>query len=345
MNVMKEKRLYSIEFLRIFFVFFIILGHIMKNYPGVKSVMLDFFHTKEMKTYMGVEFFFIIGGFFLYKRIQNSSNIFDLIKKIYIRLVPGLFFIFLICVLSSTVRISRFPMILSLTTGLSIPGEVTGWGDWYVGVYFWCSLLFIGLFHNNIRRGFLWTAVLSYFTLSLKFNAPYEGWVKTYYTIVGNLFIRGVHSMGLGMLTAYLTDKIQHPNNSRLLRIIFTALEVYCFVHIFNSVARTSHSHFNYFEIEIVFVILLVCISHSLGYITEYLNKAKNIRFLSKYTYGVFLGHIPFLKYLLVHPDLGLSGLSCSLIIIMGAIMTGIFEYHIVDKKVVPQITKYINDS
>ena len=41
--------LYAIEFLRVFFIFFIILGHIMERYSSVKDTVLNFFNTKYMQ--------------------------------------------------------------------------------------------------------------------------------------------------------------------------------------------------------------------------------------------------------------------------------------------------------
>lgn len=336
----KKPKLYAIEFLRIFFVFFIILGHIMEKYPEINNEMLGLLSTKKTQTWFGVEFFFMIGGFFLYRRILSAQNIFELIKKIYIRLVPALLFVFLLCVASGTVGMAGFPGILSLTTGLTIPGEITGWGDWYVGVYFWCSLLFIGLFYNNIKQGFLWTGILAYFTLCLKFNAPYDGWMKTYYTVIGNQFVRGIYSMGLGIMAAYLADKIKVPNKKSI-RVIFTVLEIYCLVCVFNYIARSSHSRFNFLEIEVIFGILLICIANSLGYITSYLNKISKIQLISRYTYPIFLGHIPFIKYLLSHQNCGFDDTACGLIVLEGATLMGIFEYHVIEKKVVPWIAKY----
>ncbi len=339
-HISEKTRLYAIEFLRIFFIFFIILGHIMERYPEIKSGVLSFLHTKEMNTGFGVEFFFIIGGFFLYKRILSPYNTFELIKKIYVRLVPALLFIFLICSVSKTVGFSHFPAILSLCTGLTIPGEITGWGDWYVGVYFWCSLLFIGLFRNNIRQGFLWTAVLCYLTLCLKFNAPYDGWMKTYYTVIGNQVVRGVYSMGIGIVAAYLSDKVK-VSKKKGVALFFTAFEVYCCVAIFNYVARSSHSHVNFWEMETLFAALLICIANSLGYVTKYLNKFSKIQLVSRYAYPIFLGHIPFIKFLIQHPDYGFNYTTCGLIILGGAITTGVIEYHLVEKRIVPWVTLY----
>lgn len=313
----KKPKLYAIEFLRVFFVFFIILGHIMERYSEVKTNVLAFFHTKGMQTWFGVEFFFLIGGFFLYKRLTQTENIFELVKKLYIRLLPALLFVFFLCVISGTSKVYQFPLILSLTTGLTIPGEVIGWGDWYVGVYFWCSLLFIGLFHNNVKQGLLWTAVLSYFTLCLKFNAPYDGWMKTYYTIIGNQFVRGVYSMGIGMAAAFLSERFLVADKKGI-KFFFTAFEAYALVLVFNYIARTSHNHLNFWEMEIVFALFLISVAHSTGYISSLLNKVKRIQKISKYSYPVFLGHIPFIKFLLVHQSFGLNGATCGLIVLGG---------------------------
>lgn len=336
----KKPRLYAIEFLRVFFVFFIILGHIMERYPEVNTNVLAFFHTKGMQTWFGVEFFFVIGGFFLYKKIVSATNTFELIKKIYTRLIPALIFVFLVCILSGTSKLERFPAILSLTTGLSIPGEATGWGDWYVGVYFWCSLLFIGLFSNNMKQGFLLTGILSYFTLCLKFNAPYDGWMKTYYTIIGNQVIRGVYSMGIGMAAAFLSERFLVADKKGI-KFFFTAFEAYALVLVFNYIARTSHNHLNFWEMEIVFVLFLISVAHSAGYISSLLNKVKRIQKISRYSYPVFLGHIPFIKFLLVHQSFGLNGATCSLIVLFVATLIGIFEYHIVEKRIMPWVCKY----
>lgn len=336
----KAEKIYTIEFLRVFFVFFIILGHIMRQNHFIKENVLNFFNTKTMHTWFVVEFFFIIGGFFLYNRILSTPNIFTLIKKIYTRLLPPLLFVFFLCVISGTCSFNKFPTILSLTTGLTIPGEVTGWGDWYVGVYFWCSLLFISLFSNNLRQGFLWASALSYITLCLKFNAPYDGWMKTYYTVIGNQLVRGIYSMGLGITAAYLSDKVRIIDKIGV-TLFFGAFEIYCLISIFTYIARASHTPFNFWEIEIIFALFLISTANSLGFISKYLNKVKKIHLISRYSYPIFLGHIPFIKFLLQHQNCGFNDTTFGLIIMEGAILTGVIEYHLIEKKVVPWITKY----
>ena len=322
--------LYAIEFLRVFFIFFIILGHIMERYSSVKDTVLNFFNTKYMQGWFCVEFFFIIGGFFLYLRIH---------KRIYLRLLPALVFVFCVCLLLGTVHRDRFPLILTMTTGLTIPGEATGWGDWYVGSYFWASCLYVGLFMLCRKQAFIWTFVLMYITICLKFNAPYDGFMKTYYTIVGNQFIRAIYSIGLGISAAYLAEKVDLKKNAFTISI-FTILEIMGFLSVFYYIARSSHIHFNFWEMEIVFALLLISISKSFGWVSLTLNSISKIQYISRYTYSIFLGHIIFIKQLMSHQSYGLSGTSCALIILGGATIAGVFEYHIVEKKIMPWIIK-----
>ncbi len=341
------KRIYTIEFLRIFFVFFIILGHIMQMYPEVKSNVLDCLNTRETHTWFGVEFFFIIGGFFLYRRISSEQNIWELTKKIYIRLMPPLLFVFLVCFVvgtkNSELYFSRFPLILTLTAGVGLPGEATGWGDWYVSTYFWCSLLYMGILWSNPKGAFLWIGILMYCGLILKFNAPYE-WMGTYYTIICTDFVRGLYSFGLGIVIGYLSLKIKKLHRIEI-RLFFTVLESYFLFCIVNYIARSSYSQFSFWEIELIFSFFLICCVHSLGYITQILNNCNKVYNFSKYTYSIFLCHIPCMSILWAHNHYGLSGETCALVILGGAIIIGIAEYHLIEQKLVPYLKKYFKEN
>lgn len=344
-NTPQPNRLYMVEFLRIFFLFFIILGHIMERFPMIKSSVFNFFETQAMNGWFGVEFFFIIGGFFLYARIKKSDDAWSLIKKTYVRLFPALMFIFLLLVCCGLTKIQKLPMILTLTTGLTIPGEVTGWGDWYVGAYFWASALFVSLFVLNRKQAFLWTFILMYLTLCLKFNAPYEGWMKTYYTIVGNQIIRAIYSMGLGITAAFVSDKVSIKNNLST-QYIFTAIEIICLISIFGYIIYPKIYTFNFWEIEIVFAILMISIKSSYGYISTILNRCSKIQYISRYTYSIFLGHIIPIRLLLSSPNkFSLSESNCALLIFGGAIVIGIIEYHLIEQKLVPYLKKYFKEN
>ncbi len=204
---------------------------------------------------------------------------------------------------------------------------------------FWASCLYVGLFMLCRKQAFIWTFVLMYITICLKFNAPYDGFMKTYYTIVGNQFIRAIYSIGLGISAAYLAEKVDLKKNAFTISI-FTILEIMGFLSVFYYIARSSHIHFNFWEMEIVFALLLISISKSFGWVSLTLNSISKIQYISRYTYSIFLGHIIFIKQLMSHQSYGLSGTSCALIILGGATIAGVFEYHIVEKKIMPWIIK-----
>lgn len=341
----KPKRIYSIEFLRIFFVFFIILGHIMSMYSDVQVNILNFFHTQEMHTWFGVEFFFIIGGFFLYNRVKSMQYPTKIIKNLYIRLAPALIFVFLTCFLFGSknpgLYIARLPLIATLTAGIGLPGEATGWGDWYVSTYFWCSLLYIGIFYAGYKKAFLWVCVLIYLTVCLKFHAPYK-WMGTYFDIICTDLVRGIYSMGLGIITAYLCEKVNIVKKVGT-RLFFTVVEFYLLFNVFNYIARSSISQFTFWEIELIFACLMICMVHSLGYITELFNKFSFINFFSKYVYQIFLCHIICFAVLWSHNHYNLPGITCASIIFSGAIILGVFEYHVIEKKLVPWLLNYFS--
>ncbi len=333
-----KNRIYAVEFLRVFFIFFIILGHMMELYPDVKDSVLRFLHTRETHTWFGVEFFFIIGGFFLYKRLQSTRNITELIKKIYLRLFPALLFVFLMCtVFIDKHYLYRFPLIFSLTAGIGLPEQATGWGDWYVSTYFWCSLLYIGIFCHKSKYAFLWTGILIYLTACLKFHAPYE-FMSTYYTVICTDFIRGIYSMGLGIIAAYLSEHFK-VSDKLSLRLIFTIIELFFLWCVLKYIV--SSSRFSFWETELIFSALLILMDHSAGYISYALNKYKKIQYISRYTYSIFVSHIVCVSVLWTHRDIGLSGSIYSLFCGGGVILIGIFEYHIIEKKLVPQVIKY----
>lgn len=336
----KQNYLYSVEFLRIFLLFFVILGHILIMFPATNELVLSFFDSNGLRGWFGVEFFFIIAGFFLFKRIQETSSAVNLIKKTYWRLMPPLLFVFLLCVIFTHLNIQKVPSILTLTTGLSIPKEVTRWGDWYVATYFWCSCFLIGLFLSCKKQAFLILYTVMYLLLCLKFNAPDLGWMKTYYTVIGNQFIRGIYSMGIGMTAAFIADKLT-LKTTPVTQICYTFVEVFGLLSVFSYIIYPLKSHFTFLEVEIIFAILMISFHSSYGYISSTLNQISQIKYISRYTYSIFLAHILPIRLLNLSKDTPPRHDLMPLFFVFGlAITIGVFEYHIVEKRVVPWLKK-----
>ena len=344
------KKLYAIEFLRIFFLVFIILGHIFaitNNHSGqenLENATFKLFHTSSMNTGFGVEFFLVIGGFFLYQRMQKKVNPFALIKKIYTRLFPALATIYIGICLFAYGNFTTVTQILTLTTGLRIPGEATGWGDWYVGVYFWVSAFYIGIFLLYPKQGIFWTLVLIYLSVSLGYNTPDPGFQKTYYGFLGRDTIRGIYSIGIGIIVAYIMPHLKFKPN-RIERIIFTLAEIGILLNVFNYIVRSSHSQLSFFQIEVLFGILLISINYSWGFLSSYLNSCRKIEYISRYSYQIFIGQIFAIMLVRVHHNYGLTDYNCALLVYTISILVGIGEYHLIENWLLPKLKqKFIKE-
>lgn len=343
-NTHQPKKLYMVEFLRIFFVFSIILSHICNIYPEINYSVTKFFSINSFTTGFSVECFFIIGGFFLYNKIINSLSIYSLIQKIYLRLLPAFLVVFILTLLGAYVPIYKLPIVLTLTTGLSIPASVTGWGDWYVGAYFWTCCLYICILYFNLQKGLIATVILVYISTCITFHNTVTGLNDTYFTIIGSQLIRGIYSVGIGICAAALMNNFK-PISRFEIRIVFTIIEGIILFATYTAVLRKEYSPYNFFERELIFAFLLISSKFSWGYFSQYLNKLAWIEKISCYSYPIFLSHIVPLKILQTHNNYGLSELNCALLIFGGAIFIGITEYHLIEQKLVPYLKKYFKEN
>ena len=150
----KGKRIYFVEFLRIFLILSIVLVHIGGRIDrDLRASICMLFHTKTWALQFAVECFFIIGGFFLYKTIKNTSlpKLSTRIANLWLRLMPGIIFCYAILVCLGAREWWNFPFCLFPAEGYGLPGILVGYGDWYVGVYFVVSCFFIALFSENCK--------------------------------------------------------------------------------------------------------------------------------------------------------------------------------------------------
>lgn len=76
---------------------------------------------------------------FLYTSQTNLSSV-ACIQKLYLRLIPEVLILFTISVPFNQISFEYIFGIITLTSGLSIPGELIPAGLWFVAVNFWCSV-------------------------------------------------------------------------------------------------------------------------------------------------------------------------------------------------------------
>lgn len=343
----QSKKLYAVEFLRIWFILCVIIQHAFHVWPESCKWLLRVLGSSGFRLATdAVSFFFIIGGFFLYRSlVRRNDNAWELIKKTYIRLIPGLLFAFTICYAIGDVTIAHLPALLVLFGGTSIAPVVVGWGEWFLGTYFWVTCLFIGIFRMTPKYGWLWLGILLYMVLELRLYAPITNksmYVQsTYYTIIGKDFTRGIIGMGWGMIAGFLADRIHLPSKWPI-KVLFTVIEVICLINLFKSALYAKHFHLSAIEMELLGVVFMISVANSWGYVSTLLNKLSFIQLFSRYTFSALIGHIICMRLMFKFKNFGMCDYSSTISVIGGGILIAIIEYHLIEKIVIPKIKAFL---
>ena len=344
---LQTKRLYAVEFLRIWLILCVIFSHIIKISPDFKILLIDTLHSSGLRLHeYSVSFFFMIGGFFLYRNLaRNENSAYSMIKKTYFRLMPGLAFAFTICLIIGFTKWMHAPIVLSLFGGTSLAPVVVRGGEWFIGTYFWVTCLYIGIFKISPKNGWLWLGILMYLVLELRLYAPItnkEKYVQsTYYTIIGKDFIRGIIGMGWGMIAGFFADRIR-LSTTWPIKTLFTIIEAICLINLYNALLNTKSFHLTVIEMELLGIIFMISVANSWGYISTLLNRMSFIQLFSRYTYSVLIGHIVCLRTLEKYNNFDMGDYSRALFVIGGGIVLGVIEYHLIEKWFVPKIKNYI---
>lgn len=355
------RRLYLVEFLRVFLILSVFLVHVGDwiDTP-LKRNILEFFHTKDWKPWFAVEPFFIVGGFFLYKRIVRllygdegkseypppvRPDIFSFFVRLWVRLMPGIIFCYTLLVTFGARNWWDFPFLLFPASGYGITAELVGYADWFIGVYFLTNCLFMTLFFSFRKTAWFWVCTLTILCWCLTLNMQADKLVMggtggMYYGFLSRNMARGISCMGLGMVAAYLSGR-WCPRAGVALRLTATALEVLCVVMLFNYMYRTSLVHYNFVAVQIMVALLLISAAHSLGYISVLLNRFSGIMYVSRYTYSILLIQGMLVRYFYVNHNFGMNSRDCFFIILAVAIPLVLTEYHLIEKWLVPRLLSF----
>ena len=200
------KRLYSIEWLRIWFTALIILCH-----TAYYNLITNFFHGHSVlsgSTYTDV--FFLISGFFIFISLQNAKDesIIQVIKHRCLRLLPALWLYKILCVILLSYKFKYLPTdLIMFNKNVGIDVQTNTHIIWFVDVLFWVNIFYITLYFsckNKIHFFFL-TTLIMYFSLVILFshdNINFHFQMATIYLDGGVL--RGLAFVGLGIIVASL---------------------------------------------------------------------------------------------------------------------------------------------
>lgn len=347
----RGKRIYSVEFMRPFLAGSVFLFHVGQGIDtSLKTQILALCHSNEWRPWFAVECFFIIGGFFLYKAITKSQivNVGTRIGRLWLRLMPAIIFCYLLLATSGAQNWGQFPFCFFPAEGYGLPGSLVGSADWYVGVYFILSCLFIGLFSVSRKSAWIWVCalmILSWCITSQSGVKPLGGPAQggAYYGFFGHGTLRGLSCMSLGMVASYLSDQWEDVRKWRILRLAATCFEVFTLLALFNymyCLPRVKN-----IAVELMVAASLISAAHGWGYLSAALNRMGWIMYISRYTYSLFIVQGMLVQYVRFNHNFGMNAHICSLLIFTAALPLVLIEYHLVEKWLIPLICRKLSCS
>lgn len=342
MKTENTARLYNVEFLRIWFILIIFTGHIVRPFPDYE---LSLFGLRLNGFHSGVDFFFVVGGFFLYRRAVSDTPAFEQIKKIWLRLIPGMLFAFAICVAFFKFRIAQLPSVLLLTGGTGLTVPPMRFADWFFGAYFWISCFYISVFKWPRKVAFPVLGMVIFITACLLVHEPptnprNQFFMEAYHSVLGSHFCQGLFCMGVGMAAGFLSERVELPQRPAG-RFIGTAAEIGCLIALFKCSAWSDHNHQTSPEFVATMALFLICCAHRWGYITAAMNAARGVQYVSRYVFPSLIGHIIIMRLFFINDFFGMTPGWRLCANLAGSVLIGLVEYHLIERALVPWLVRY----
>ena len=346
-------RHYNVDFLKFVFVILIIFFHcvrlswgkpILDNFPGF------------IRGNVCVDFFFIIGGFFLFSLMDKEEDTFSFIKKKFFRLAPLLWittiFLYIMSLYFSKIEFVFTNNILRclLLTHLGITNNVQMVSSvpWFVAVYFWVSIFYFYLskiLNKKTLNIVIFLIVYIGFCIHLKAMGIYiketglaTGGVSASFGIINLGVLRGLIGFGLGYIIAMIYKSEFLFNVSRIGKLFISLIEILIVYFLINHLIFTDHMPCgSLFTFSFLFSVLFYCFLINKGVISKICNN-KWIGYLGNYSYAIYIIHwivIRFFKLVVYnnhHHYYNHHQMTLVIYIIITTIVLSIFLHHLVEK-------------
>lgn len=336
----------NIEFLRfimsIIIVYFHMIGSNISKY--VSNPIYNELGKLCNNSYLCVEMFFIIAGFFLYKSSQKEISFSKFTIDKIARLWPMLFASIVITLIFKifhfnnangyTLFINSF-FLQSIGVSLDYKGI-----NWFISPFFWVMLFYFYLAKNYKEKNVLLAiSLLVYFSLVGLINRFNGGFGRETFEIFFNGGVcRALSHIGIGFLIGKALSNIEFKKTTKkdLSFFIISLIEItICGFILYHFLAHPI-TYSNKLIFSIIFCILFICFIAKKGIISQLLENNVS-QFLGKYSYSLYVMQ-QCLFWLLgatlwksktfvdMHPIINISlSLMLSFIISMGL-------YHIIEK-------------
>lgn len=332
---MKTNRFGKISFWKFGFCLLIILFHIASIYPNYRYNFLN--------GSIGVEFFFLVSGFFLAKKCiyyepkkSIGEETFDFMKSKIKKFIPYIIILMIIGIpyltfikhYTLTEHVMTFYKVLLIPASMNTDPSIYGI-LWYLTVMILVETVMFPLL-TKYKKNFIYIVcpiivilLMNYILVETKILvAP---WTKTPFALKGVL--RGFLVMNLGMYLYVLSEKFNNIKLTKLSKFILPIIEISMYLSIFYIANITNaHDKFDIFMLILLSIGLLISANPN-AYLTKFSNN-KVFYFLEKislpmyiYQWVVIYGLEVLLRKLGVVANYWVFSLLTILILIFGSII------------------------
>ena len=302
-----------------------------------------------------VSAFFIMAGYFLYHSISNKKiDMKNFIMHRIIRLWPVMAFSFFIMYLLGDFNKYTDTMnLLFLSSSLGVViGESSNNATWFICVLFFLSIFFKYLIDVLPKDKLIFhCSIISFFSWIFLTHAPenklihFKILLPSLQLTSGLLF--GLSGLSLGILLAIVFNKFSlanNKNNNLITTILYTVLEIFLFSFYCCHIIYHKPKFSNILYYSIIFAIIFVLFLYQKGWFSKLLNN-KFSGILGKYSYSLFVTHVPIIKFGRYHLWNNLPEYQALLITFLLIILTGILTYHLIEQPATKYLTKLYNEA
>lgn len=322
----KLPRIMNIEFLRVLFTLGIVCCHFFGKiniYSGGGQ---------------GVEFFFILSGFFLSLTFNPERKTLEFAKSKFIRWIPLIIF-------GGFIRHPKFssifyPLFFLQNTGLAYQ-DIANDTAWYLGVLFWVLIFYLSVFKTmkpEARNLFIGTLVFFLYIICARAKGDAR-WGMVYSYFPRGLLL-GIASVGLGCLLQQICVR----KEKTVVKKSMTVFESIALLYVVSDIFVVPVAKEWIFRPIFHFILLYLFVRKE-GAISNFFEKPVFAK-MARYCLSIYLTHqyltanifgIYEKKLIIFPPYVTVAG------ILTASILLGIFAYHIIEKPATRALKKVLS--
>lgn len=240
------KRIYNIDFLRIFFVILIVYYHFIGAPYAIKygEPFTSLAYNSRWIGPIGNAALFIVSGYFLFHSINNTDKFFSFLKSKFYRIWPNLAFLIgclsfldILGIIKIDIGLAFLNLCFITQQGTALATKSLYYNaTWFVCTLFWVQIFYFCIFRIVFKNNPLFIPffifILSWMMLSIYINHPVRD-NTVLYGVLSKSGAGAIACVGIGILIAILFEKTQ-IKNLRLNFYIASLLEIgliFYFIH------------------------------------------------------------------------------------------------------------------